>query len=265
MLAATFTDHNGFKAVYVFSYARQATNTAASFVPASLGIPGDAYVYDYFNHTGTIVPSGNLFAFTTTLPDANTGGSYFIVVPIGPSGLALLGDTNKYVSLGKKRISDLSDSGVLSATIQFSTSETNLTLSGYAPAIPFVSAPIGTVHSVNYDAAKHWFTAIVAPGPLQSATATLSLRPILQADLQPGRLLLSWPSTPATVLEKATTLSSPADWAPATNAITTLGSRNIATVDTALAPPSSASNNKEESTLQTVRPPRKRWQKSPWS
>ena len=232
MVAATYTDHGGWRAVYVYAYARQASNAAASFVPAALGVSGDAYVYDYFNRTGMMVRGSNSFNFTTTPANVNTGGSYFIVVSIGPSGIGLVGDTSKYVSLGKKRIPDLSDSGVLSATIQFAPGETNVSLFGYAPAMPFVSAAAGTVNSVNYDAASHWFTAGVAPGPSQSAIVALSLRPILQTAVLPGRLQFSWPAAPVTVLERATTLSPPANWMPATNVVSTVDGANIVTVDT---------------------------------
>ncbi len=232
MVAATYTDRNGLRALYVFGYARQATNPVVGFVPASLGLAGDAYVYDYFNHTGTILSNGNAFSFTTTLADVNTGGSYFIVVPIGPSGIALLGDTNKYVCLGKKRIPELSDAGALQTTVQFAPGETNVTLSGYAPSTPFVWAVTGAVDPVAYDPGNHFFSVNVAPGAAQTAALTLTLRPVLQANASPGHLQLSWSAVTGPVLEKATTLAPPADWAPATNAVSTVGGRNIVTVDT---------------------------------
>ena len=59
MVASTYTDFgSGMKALYVFAYAR-ATNTpaTASFTPASLGLTGSVYVYNYFTGTGTILPS----------------------------------------------------------------------------------------------------------------------------------------------------------------------------------------------------------------
>jgi hypothetical protein len=232
LVASTYTDHDGLKAFYVFTYARQATNAAASFVPASLGVPGDAYVYDYFSHTGTVVSDGNSFAFTTTPAEATTGGSYFIVVPIGPSGIALLGDTNKYVSLGRKRISDLSDAGILHVTVQFAAGETNLTLAGYAPSAPFISAAAGAVNPVSYDPINHFFAVTVTPNASGTASLMLTLRPVLQFGLSSGQLQMSWPAVPGTVLEKATTLTPPADWAPATNAVITVSGRNFVTVDT---------------------------------
>jgi autotransporter-associated beta strand protein len=232
MVAAASTDHNGLKAFYVFSYARQSANATASFASSALGLSGDAYVYDYFNHTGAIISNGAAFSFTTTLADVNVGGSYFIVVPIGPSGLALVGDTNKFVTLSRKRVSDLSDTGIIAATLQFAAGETNLLLSGYSPSMPFVSASVGAVNAVTYDALNHWFSAGISPGAGQNATLTLSLRPLLQASVLPGSLQLSWPAVPVTALERATTLSLPADWTPVTNGISTIAGRNSVTVDT---------------------------------
>jgi autotransporter-associated beta strand protein len=232
MLAATYTDHDGLRACYVFAFARQSTNLGAAFTPSALGVPGDAYVYDYFNQAGTLVSNGNAFSFTTTLANANSGGSYFVAVPIGPSGIALVGDTNKFVTLGRKRVPALTDSGVLSVTIQFAAGETNLALGGYAPTLPFISAAAGTVNSVAYDPVNQFFTATAERGPSQTATLTLSLRPVLEYSTSPGQLQLSWPALPATRLEKATTLAPMADWAPATNVINVSGGRSIVTVDT---------------------------------
>ena len=47
---SAYTDFGGgMKALYVFAYARGTDSPAtASFTPASLGLPGSVYVYDYF-------------------------------------------------------------------------------------------------------------------------------------------------------------------------------------------------------------------------
>lgn len=68
------------------------------------------------------------------MPNDTNGGTYFIIVPLGPSGIALLGDTNKFVTRGKKRISSISDDGLLRATVVFAPGETNVALCGYAPS-----------------------------------------------------------------------------------------------------------------------------------
>jgi hypothetical protein len=84
------------KALYLFAYARAAhTPATVSFTPASLGLPGNVYVYNYFTGTGTVLPAGGTFT------DTVSRGSYYIVVPIGPSGIGFLGDAGKFVSWGK--------------------------------------------------------------------------------------------------------------------------------------------------------------------
>jgi hypothetical protein len=154
------------------------------------------------------------------------------VVPIGPSGIGLLGDTNKYVSLGKKRISELSDSGSLRATVLFAAGETSVTLSGYAPFAPSVSALNGAVTSVTYDPVKKFFATTLAPDNTGTATVTLRLNPSLRADHVAGQLQISWPAAaPGFVLESSAAFSPPADWTPVPNPVVLLGDRNTVTVD----------------------------------
>ena len=169
MVASTYTDFGGgMKALYVFSYAR-GTNTTASFTPASLGLPGSVYVYNYFTGTGMVVPAGGTFT------DSVSSGSYYIVVPIGQSGIGFLGDAGKFVSLGKKRISQLSDTGSVQATITFANGETSLTMYGYAPSPPNVTATDGTVGAVTYNSATGIFSYAVSPDPDGAATVTMGL------------------------------------------------------------------------------------------
>jgi hypothetical protein len=168
MVASTYTDFGGgMKALYIFAYAR-GTNTTASFTPASLGLSGNVYVYNYFTGTGTIIQSSN--SFTDTVGT----GSYYVVVPIGQSGIGFLGDAGKFVSLGKKRISQLSDNGSVQATIAFASNETSLTMQGYSPTMPNVTASDGAAGSVTYNSATGLFNFPVSPGPDGFATITIA-------------------------------------------------------------------------------------------
>src|SRR5581483_8596508 len=111
MIAAASSLHGGLVDAYVFAYSRNHASQLATFTPASLGIAGHAYVYNYFTGKGTVVNAGQSFS-------ASVGnGSYYIVAPIGPSGIAFLGDAGKFVSLGSKRISYLTDDGTVRATV----------------------------------------------------------------------------------------------------------------------------------------------------
>lgn len=236
MVATAYTDHNGLRALYVYAYGRTSGSLNTSFTPAALGVSGNAYVYNYFTSAGAIVTNGNAFNFTTVMPNNTSGGTYFVAVPIGPSGIGLVGDTNKFVTLGKKRISHLSDSGFLRATVVFAQGETNLTLSGYAPSAPYVSALDGSAGAVGYDSANRFFTANVSPGNSGTATVALSLVPVpsLQITNVTGELQISWPTAAqGFVLETAPALGGSPGWTPVTNTIVPIGGRNTVTLGAA--------------------------------
>lgn len=229
MVAATYVDHGNLRAAYVFSFAQASSLTNSSFIPNELGIPGDAYVYDYFNGTGTVVSASNTFNFTTTMPANSTNGSYFVVVPIGPSGIALVGDTNKFVTLGKKRISTMVDAGVLKVTASFAAGESNLTLTGYAPSAPYIGALSGSFGAMNYDPTTHFFSINLAPDASNTATLALSLSPLpyLQITNVGGNMQIFWPTSEIGFhLESTPDLQPPANWVAVTNPVNVIGNFN---------------------------------------
>ena len=139
MIASTYTDHGGLRTAYVFAYSRvQGTLYPITFSPQSLGITGDAYVYDYFAKRGEVVPTGSQF-----VQSVDYNASYFLVAPIGPSGIAFLGDAGKYVSTGKKRIEQISDNGTMRVVVRFATGETHVELHLYAGTHPTAKAESG--------------------------------------------------------------------------------------------------------------------------
>ena len=168
MVAGTYSEHNGLRDGYVFAYARNGGSQSISFSPASVGVSGAAYVYNYFTGAGRVVPAGSSFT------DTVSGGSYYVVAPVGRSGIAFLGDTGKFASLGSKRISQLSDDGSVHATVAFAASERTTTLRGYAPAAPKVTASDGTASAVRYDAGTHLFSVDVTPGASHNAVVTIA-------------------------------------------------------------------------------------------
>jgi hypothetical protein len=168
MVAATSTGHNGLREEYVFAYSRNNGSQSIGFSPNSLGVSGQAYVYNYFTGTGRLVPAGGTYTDTV-----GTNGSYYQVVPVGPSGIAFLGDAGKFVSTGDKRIAHLSDNGTVSATVAFAANENSVTLHGYAPSAPTVTATDGSAGSVSYDTATHLFSVTVNAGSDHTAVITL--------------------------------------------------------------------------------------------
>ncbi|MBB4689433.1 CBM35 domain-containing protein [Amycolatopsis jiangsuensis] len=130
----------------------------ASFRPADVGVPGQAYVYDYFAGTGHLVEAGG-----TDTAGVTRDGSFFQVVPVGKSGIGFLGDAGKYVSLGKQRITELSDDGTVHASVAFSPGDGPVTLHGYSPSAVSVTAQGGQAGQVGYDPATHLFSVQITP------------------------------------------------------------------------------------------------------
>jgi hypothetical protein len=172
MLASTYADHNGFRTFYVFGYSRAANGARATinFAPNELGIQGSAYVYDYFTHRGKLIDSSSHFTASV-----GRNGSYYVVAPVGPSGIAFLGDTGKFVSTGLQRITELRDRGILYTSVQFATGEKSTKIRGYSPTPPVITVIKGSIGDVKYDPVTSLFTITVSPGPGDDHIASLSL------------------------------------------------------------------------------------------
>ena len=157
MVAWTYSEHGALRGLYVFAYARAGASQVVTLAPSSLGVSGPAYVYDYFARDGHLLSQGENFM------DTVGDGTYYVVAPVGPSGIAFLGDSGAYATLGHKRISSLSDDGTLHATLQFAAGESAVTLFGYAPSAPSVRVNGGSADALVYDALSQRFTVVVRP------------------------------------------------------------------------------------------------------
>jgi hypothetical protein len=183
MIAGTHTRHGGITTAYIFAFRRPKTpESQVEFSPAEVGFGQPAYVYDYFTHTGQLIPVGG--KFSASLPDR--GLAFYVVAPVGKSGIAFLGDRDKFVGTGRQRISSLQDSpGQLNANIVFAENETAVTLAGYARLAPKVSVQSGQAGTVQFDPATRYFSVEVKcdPGvptdnssgdPIRQATVVLN-------------------------------------------------------------------------------------------
>ena len=167
MVAITYTDFEGSRAVYVFAY-RRGGDSEVSFTPAALGMTGPVYVYDYFRQSGMALDAA------ATYQDALDGDrAYYIVAPIGPSLIGFLGDAGHFVPLGRKRVMQLTDSGAIEATIAFASGEHSRTLFGYSPSKPAMAATKGAASAMLYDENTHLFRLTVAPDTDGAAVITI--------------------------------------------------------------------------------------------
>ena len=166
-IATTYSQHPGGRATYVFGFT-DTGSASLSFTPAELGYAGSVYVFNVNAATGRVLTAAQ--ANTDTITDT----AYYLVAPIGPSGIAFLGEQGKIAALGKKRITTFSDDGTLTATVSFATGEGAITLQGYAPRAPTATATSGTVGAVTYSATTSRFTVAVTGA---SGSATVQLKP----------------------------------------------------------------------------------------
>jgi hypothetical protein len=104
-----------------------------------------------------------------------TGDSlYLVVAPIGSSRIAVVGDTGHYVTLGKKRIPELEDKGVVRMAVAFAAGETSRIIRGYSPeGAPHAVAIRGSVGPVRYNSITGGFSFPVSPGLNQTATVII--------------------------------------------------------------------------------------------
>ena len=170
-LASTYTEHEGLRTTYAAAVmGKKESDPNFALVPSDLGVVGPAYAYDYFAGTATRLEKDQ------SLPgkvDASRV-AYYIVAPVGASGIAFLGDKDKFVSNGTQRIASLKDQpGQLSAEVLLAAGESAVTLHGYADSKPSVEVQSGLADAVQYDATTKHFTVVIHPGanvPADNAT-----------------------------------------------------------------------------------------------
>ncbi len=158
MVASAWTDFGGgLKTWYLFAYTR-GSNNSVTIDPASFGINGAAYFYDSLKETGRLINARSTYTFNLT-----DGVGYYVLAPVGPSGIAMLGDKGQFVSMGRKRISSFTDSGVAQVGVTFAAGETMRTLFGYSPYPVQVGSLTGSHAGLSWDPTNQIFSVNVHP------------------------------------------------------------------------------------------------------
>ena len=76
---------------------------------------------------------------------------YLVLAPVGPSGIAIVGDTDQFVTMGKKRVARYTDQGAAHVRVTFAAGETSRAITGYSPVAPHVHAIEGSIGPVHFD------------------------------------------------------------------------------------------------------------------
>jgi hypothetical protein len=171
VVAVSHTRHETSITSYVFAFAQGSEKRTALLSPAALGYSDPVYAYDYFNREGGYLqPSETM---TLVAPDS---GAYWIVVPVGASGVGFLGDAGKFVSNGHNRIAHIADRGTLVARVTFAKGERRLRLHGFSLARPEVRAARAAIEHLFYDSKTGLFHFDLVAKPGTSPVVTLRAR-----------------------------------------------------------------------------------------
>jgi hypothetical protein len=171
MVASSESVFGNQRALYVFAYPRTGSEEGVSVPLSSLQISGPVFAYDWVTQTGELLPDGGSLRMKFA-----DGWDYQILSPVNRKGLALLGDTDKIVSLGKQRIAALEDHGSLMATIRFAHGEDLLTVSGYASQLPKFKTLQGKLVNTAYDPQTKIFRVQIAPAGSGQAILQVTAR-----------------------------------------------------------------------------------------
>jgi hypothetical protein len=178
IVASAHTRHSVGVTSYVFAFTQSSKEGAATISPAALGYRTPVFAYNYFSGRGVYLRPDQTVTFA--VPDE---GAYWVVVPVGRSGVGFLGDTDKFVSNGKARVAALRDAKALSARILFASGEERLRLGGFALTPPRLRARNGVIENLVYDRQTRLFHFDLIAKPGVSRRVTL----VLTADTEPGR------------------------------------------------------------------------------
>ena len=165
LIASTHSQHGDITTTYVVAINRLKTKGGdVNFNLEELGINGPAYVFNYFSGAVEKLDAGGAF----TAPLATNNYAFYIIAPVGRSGIAFLGDRNKFASTGSQRIAAWHEAnGRLNVEVTLAENEEAVTFHGYAASKPAVSVGGGTPEALAYDTASGYFSVKLTPnGPV---------------------------------------------------------------------------------------------------
>ncbi len=156
LTASTYTDRDGTRTEYVFAFNRGGGSPQkVNFTAAELGLERPAYVYDYFARKAQKLGVHDNFSASLD----KKADAYYVVAPVGKSGIAFLGDENKFVGTGKQRINSIEDKpGKLTVGVVLAEGEKSVVLHGYSAKAPKATVVVGVDDDLQYDAATGHFT-----------------------------------------------------------------------------------------------------------
>lgn len=166
MVASTWTSFGKSRVAYILAYPRQQTQQQVELRPSELGFRGAVYAYDWRTGHGERITAQDTYRMVF-----QQGWDYAVIAPIGPSGMALIGDTAQFVTAGKCRIPRFSDDGRMRIRVAFASGETSRTITVYSPRRPKVKSITGK--SIGRSYSDGLFTLTLSPAQNNTAQVVL--------------------------------------------------------------------------------------------
>jgi hypothetical protein len=180
LVAATDTDHDGYKTEYVYAFNRSKTDSETlHFEPSELGFTGSVVVYDSFSGALRRFNAGDTYSAALDV----RASAFYVVAPFGKSGIAFLGDQGKFVSNGKNRIPLLKDEdGKLTVEVLFASDEKSVILHGCSNTPLKATTRFAQVKFLKYDPSNGYFEIEASPD-LTAAVESINGDPARQMTL----------------------------------------------------------------------------------
>ncbi|RDS82317.1 hypothetical protein DWU98_09860 [Dyella monticola] len=178
IIAATVTRHGQHTTTYLLAFAADPSKPSMDFsvTPMALGYSGTVAVFDPMSETLALVDSKQAISGKLTGPDAF---AYRVVAPVSASGIAVIGDIGKFVTMGRKRVASYEDiTHGARLKLVFAANDKTVTVAGYARGNVVAHANGATILSTVRDPHAGLFKVELksnAPGATQ-ATLTLDVQ-----------------------------------------------------------------------------------------
>ncbi|HUA79433.1 MAG TPA: hypothetical protein VL997_03605 [Dyella sp.] len=175
IMGATFTRNSAHETAYLLAFAGDPSSATADFsvTPKALGFQGKVAVFDPMSETLTLASDKDTITGKLTGPDAY---AYRVVAPVSASGIAVIGDVGKFVTMGRKRVAAYQDTkhGVR-LRLAFAANDPVITVAGYAPSAVAAHADGATILSTVRDPQTGLFKVQLKPHTREASEATLTL------------------------------------------------------------------------------------------
>jgi len=163
VVARTYSNA-GIKTTYLFIWRQKGDRSSVHIAPAELGLSagGRYVVYNYFTHAVSHLKAGQSLEVNLH----SNQWQYDIVAPEQTNGVAIFGDLNQFVPMGRQRIADaaVTTTGI-KLTVMVAKGEKSVTVTGYSKHGISATVHNGSI-STRADGRTGLFTVTVSPGVL---------------------------------------------------------------------------------------------------